>query len=335
MESSPKFSSDEMRPLSSIIALFYTINPIASPVPVHKRPSMTTSPLAIQSDLQQDQSSSIHVVRRLADDQSSLIRVRKSGYHQFTIVAALRTPNTIATHTPFVFFDSHTPSPPPLFSARCEAAAQRSPTPQPVAPSRSDAPSPVAVAVQPSSPPDLTPHFFYLLLDTLWQLSLRSMETMESGPYPVRDGEPDCSYYIRTGLRRFGAYCRFNHPSNKKLCMAVDNSQSQAQEDPPLPNIPIHPEPEPYEQQHQTLEQLQNDEQPTNEQQGSDHEQPHYNGTPIADLVVPQQVQTIEQRRWNHPPRCLQLQTLDRETPISNSNKAGCLVCCSETEPIH
>nr|GME04469.1 wall-associated receptor kinase-like 9 [Ipomoea batatas] len=53
--------------------------------------------------------------------------------------------------------------------------------------------------------------------DTLWQLSLRSMETMESGPYPVRDGEPDCSYYIRTGLRRFGAYCRFNHPSNKKL----------------------------------------------------------------------------------------------------------------------
>nr|GMD86859.1 wall-associated receptor kinase-like 1 [Ipomoea batatas] len=43
------------------------------------------------------------------------------------------------------------------------------------------------------------------------------METMESGPYPVRDGEPDCSYYIRTGLRRFGAYCRFNHPSNKKL----------------------------------------------------------------------------------------------------------------------
>nr|GMD06231.1 wall-associated receptor kinase-like 1 [Ipomoea batatas] len=28
------------------------------------------------------------------------------------------------------------------------------------------------------------------------------METMESGPYPVRDGEPDCSYYIRTARRR-------------------------------------------------------------------------------------------------------------------------------------
>ncbi|XP_076953807.1 zinc finger CCCH domain-containing protein ZFN-like [Bidens hawaiensis] len=44
---------------------------------------------------------------------------------------------------------------------------------------------------------------------------------MEVGPYPVREGEPDCSYYIRTGLCRFGATCRFNHPPNRKLAIAT------------------------------------------------------------------------------------------------------------------
>ncbi|XP_028056282.1 zinc finger CCCH domain-containing protein ZFN-like isoform X2 [Camellia sinensis] len=57
--------------------------------------------------------------------------------------------------------------------------------------------------------------------DTLWQMNLRSSETMELGPYPVREGEPDCSYYIRTGLCRFGATCRFNHPPNRKLAIAT------------------------------------------------------------------------------------------------------------------
>ncbi|XP_031377746.1 zinc finger CCCH domain-containing protein ZFN-like isoform X3 [Punica granatum] len=53
--------------------------------------------------------------------------------------------------------------------------------------------------------------------DATWQMNMRSPETMEPGPYPERPGEPDCSYYIRTGLCRFGATCRFNHPSNRKL----------------------------------------------------------------------------------------------------------------------
>nr|KYP74552.1 hypothetical protein KK1_007237 [Cajanus cajan] len=44
-----------------------------------------------------------------------------------------------------------------------------------------------------------------------------SGETMDSGTYPERPGEPDCSYYIRTGVCRFGATCRFNHPPNRKL----------------------------------------------------------------------------------------------------------------------
>ncbi|KAL0358782.1 UNVERIFIED_CONTAM: Zinc finger CCCH domain-containing protein ZFN-like [Sesamum angustifolium] len=55
----------------------------------------------------------------------------------------------------------------------------------------------------------------------LWQMNTRSMEQIDSGPYPVREGEPDCSYYIRTGLCRFGSTCRFNHPPNRKLAIAT------------------------------------------------------------------------------------------------------------------
>ncbi|MBA0752291.1 hypothetical protein Gogos_001137, partial [Gossypium gossypioides] len=55
----------------------------------------------------------------------------------------------------------------------------------------------------------------------MWQMNLRSSETMESSPYPERPGEPDCSYYIRTGLCRFGATCHFNHPPNRKLAIAA------------------------------------------------------------------------------------------------------------------
>ncbi|KAL6132426.1 hypothetical protein ACLB2K_064669 [Fragaria x ananassa] len=57
--------------------------------------------------------------------------------------------------------------------------------------------------------------------DAMWQMNLRSSETMEPGPYPERAGEPDCSYYIRTGLCRFGATCHFNHPPNRKLAIAT------------------------------------------------------------------------------------------------------------------
>ncbi|XP_043805641.1 zinc finger CCCH domain-containing protein 3 isoform X2 [Manihot esculenta] len=33
-----------------------------------------------------------------------------------------------------------------------------------------------------------------------------------SSPYPDRPGEPDCIYYLRTGLCGYGSNCRFNHP---------------------------------------------------------------------------------------------------------------------------
>ncbi|XP_010501886.1 PREDICTED: zinc finger CCCH domain-containing protein 33 isoform X2 [Camelina sativa] len=57
--------------------------------------------------------------------------------------------------------------------------------------------------------------------DAMWQMNLGSEETMETGSYPERPGEPDCSYYIRTGLCRFGSTCRFNHPRDRELVIAT------------------------------------------------------------------------------------------------------------------
>lgn len=34
-----------------------------------------------------------------------------------------------------------------------------------------------------------------------------------SGSYPDRPGEPDCIYYLRTGMCGYGSNCRFNHPT--------------------------------------------------------------------------------------------------------------------------
>lgn len=31
--------------------------------------------------------------------------------------------------------------------------------------------------------------------------------------YPDRPGEPDCSYYMRTGTCAYGSNCRYNHPT--------------------------------------------------------------------------------------------------------------------------
>ncbi|KAJ7555475.1 hypothetical protein O6H91_05G040500 [Diphasiastrum complanatum] len=51
----------------------------------------------------------------------------------------------------------------------------------------------------------------------MWQLNLHPSEGMEPGPaYPERPGEPDCVYYLRTGLCGFGMSCRFNHPRNRQ-----------------------------------------------------------------------------------------------------------------------
>lgn len=57
--------------------------------------------------------------------------------------------------------------------------------------------------------------------ETLWQMSLSENEDMGSGQYPERPGEPDCSYYMRTGICRFGMTCRFNHPADRNLVVAT------------------------------------------------------------------------------------------------------------------
>uniref|UniRef100_A0A0D9Z6U4 C3H1-type domain-containing protein n=1 Tax=Oryza glumipatula TaxID=40148 RepID=A0A0D9Z6U4_9ORYZ len=55
--------------------------------------------------------------------------------------------------------------------------------------------------------------------EAMWQMNLG--EAMEAGPYPERIGEPDCSYYMRTGLCRFGMTCKFNHPADRKMAVAA------------------------------------------------------------------------------------------------------------------
>ncbi|KAL6545025.1 hypothetical protein OROHE_009932 [Orobanche hederae] len=66
-------------------------------------------------------------------------------------------------------------------------------------------------------------------------MNMRSREQMESRPYLVREGEPDCSYYVRTGICRFGPTCRFNHPPNRKLLYALGLVEEEASI---LKNIP-------------------------------------------------------------------------------------------------
>ncbi|XP_020252817.1 zinc finger CCCH domain-containing protein ZFN-like [Asparagus officinalis] len=51
-------------------------------------------------------------------------------------------------------------------------------------------------------------------------MNIRCREEMDAGPYPDRPGEPDCAYFVRTGLCRFGMTCKFNHPANRKLAAA-------------------------------------------------------------------------------------------------------------------
>ncbi|GFQ00410.1 zinc finger CCCH domain-containing protein zfn-like [Phtheirospermum japonicum] len=79
----------------------------------------------------------------------------------------------------------------------------------------------VAHASSASSSSSSSVHLHPHRRDALWQMSMLSREQVESGHYPVREDEPDCSYYIRTGFCRFGATCRFNHPLNRNLAMAT------------------------------------------------------------------------------------------------------------------
>ncbi|KAJ0091028.1 hypothetical protein Patl1_14669 [Pistacia atlantica] len=36
---------------------------------------------------------------------------------------------------------------------------------------------------------------------------------LNQSPYPDRPGEPNCLFYLKTGLCGYGSNCRFNHPA--------------------------------------------------------------------------------------------------------------------------
>ncbi|XP_004304076.1 PREDICTED: zinc finger CCCH domain-containing protein 3 [Fragaria vesca subsp. vesca] len=52
--------------------------------------------------------------------------------------------------------------------------------------------------------------------EAFWQLTINENQdgggVAQSNLYPDRPGEPDCIYYLRTGLCGYGSNCRFNHP---------------------------------------------------------------------------------------------------------------------------
>ncbi|KAK8960081.1 Zinc finger CCCH domain-containing protein 6 [Platanthera guangdongensis] len=52
------------------------------------------------------------------------------------------------------------------------------------------------------------------LEESMWRLGLRGSSGSGGGnfPYPERPGEPDCTYFLRTGTCGYGERCRYNHP---------------------------------------------------------------------------------------------------------------------------
>ncbi|XP_077215088.1 zinc finger CCCH domain-containing protein 3-like [Tasmannia lanceolata] len=59
------------------------------------------------------------------------------------------------------------------------------------------------------------------LREAMWGLKIQTHDNNyqegidgQSSPYPDRPGEPNCIYYLRTGLCGYGSNCRFNHPAN-------------------------------------------------------------------------------------------------------------------------
>ncbi|XP_039126580.1 zinc finger CCCH domain-containing protein 34-like isoform X2 [Dioscorea cayenensis subsp. rotundata] len=47
--------------------------------------------------------------------------------------------------------------------------------------------------------------------------------------YPVRPGEPACSYYIKTGTCRFGSNCKYNHPRRRRRTLTKDSLEANHQ----------------------------------------------------------------------------------------------------------
>ncbi|KAF8409630.1 hypothetical protein HHK36_005708 [Tetracentron sinense] len=55
------------------------------------------------------------------------------------------------------------------------------------------------------------------LEEAMWRMKIQNPDNQDvvsahSSSYPERPDEPDCIYYLRTGLCGYGSNCRFNHP---------------------------------------------------------------------------------------------------------------------------
>ncbi|KAL6839973.1 hypothetical protein ACP4OV_029783 [Aristida adscensionis] len=100
--------------------------------------------------------------------------------------------------------DAGRASAPAAVTASAAAAPAPPPPPAPAPAADTSSPDPAA-----------------LYEEGMWQqMAMSGSTTMQPGPYPERPGEPDCTYYLRTGLCRFGMSCRFNHPPDRNLAIA-------------------------------------------------------------------------------------------------------------------
>ncbi|CAM0884340.1 unnamed protein product [Alopecurus aequalis] len=105
-------------------------------------------------------------------------------------------------------------------AGRASAPAVVTVTASAAAPSPPPPPPPATVtATDATDTPSPDPDALYQ--EGMWhQMTMGSGTTMQPGPYPERSGEPDCTYYLRTGLCRFGMSCRFNHPPDRNMAIA-------------------------------------------------------------------------------------------------------------------
>nr|CAD1833325.1 unnamed protein product [Ananas comosus var. bracteatus] len=71
------------------------------------------------------------------------------------------------------------------------------------------------------------------LEEPMWRLRLGG-----NTGYPLRPGEPDCTYYLRTGLCSFGERCRYNHPRDRSGALLPGTGRSGMVEYPERPGQP-------------------------------------------------------------------------------------------------
>ncbi|THU68960.1 hypothetical protein C4D60_Mb08t09340 [Musa balbisiana] len=64
------------------------------------------------------------------------------------------------------------------------------------------------------------------LEESMWRLGLGE----GSSSYPERPGEPDCSYYVRTGSCNYGERCRYNHPRDRGALTGAGTGRTGAVE---------------------------------------------------------------------------------------------------------